>query len=213
MENTKYGRRREGRWTPIWAKAQDTKANPNSWETHLVRKRWDIRLLRALSLWIMIMMMMMYVNACLLAYGLTETFGPFCTVPNIDKKIGRKPGSVGVPLINVRMKVFLEIFGCSRINTARINNHNIFGYWKSRCQTVLCLAHFYSGFYKGSLGWNPSPPKHFMASYIYSKILPVPQSRTIIANIALLVALSEITSLVISNKALTRLIIIIVFSS
>src|SRR6218665_2748939 len=55
MENTKYGRRREGRWTPIRAKAQDTKANPNSWETHLVRKRWDIGLLRALSLWIMMM--------------------------------------------------------------------------------------------------------------------------------------------------------------
>ena len=29
MENTEYGRRREGRWTPIRAKAQDTKANPN----------------------------------------------------------------------------------------------------------------------------------------------------------------------------------------
>src|SRR6218665_2366727 len=39
MENKKYGRRREGRWTPIRAKAQDTRANPNSWETHLVRKR------------------------------------------------------------------------------------------------------------------------------------------------------------------------------
>src|SRR6218665_186988 len=55
MENTKYGRRREGQWTPIRAKAQDTKANPNSWGTHLVRKRWDIGLLRALSLWIMMM--------------------------------------------------------------------------------------------------------------------------------------------------------------
>src|SRR6218665_530683 len=49
MENTKYGKRREGRWTPIRAKAQDTRANPNSWETHLVRKRCDIGLLRALS--------------------------------------------------------------------------------------------------------------------------------------------------------------------
>src|SRR6218665_1582043 len=58
MENTKYGKRREGRWTPIRAKAQDTRANPNSWETHLVRKRWDIGLLRALSLQIMMMMMM-----------------------------------------------------------------------------------------------------------------------------------------------------------
>src|SRR6218665_350582 len=53
MENTMYGKRREGRWTPIRAKAQDTRANSNSWETHLVRKRWDIGLLRALSLWIM----------------------------------------------------------------------------------------------------------------------------------------------------------------
>src|SRR6218665_3363931 len=58
MENTKYGKRREGRWTPIRAKAQDSRANPNSWETHLVRKRWDIGLLRALSPRIMMMMMM-----------------------------------------------------------------------------------------------------------------------------------------------------------
>ena len=62
MENTKYGRRREGRWTPILAKAQDTRANPNSWETHLVRKRWDIGLLRALSPRIMMMMMTIYRN-------------------------------------------------------------------------------------------------------------------------------------------------------
>src|SRR6218665_4131284 len=61
MENTKYGKRREGRLTPIRAKAQDTKANPNSWETDLVRKRWDIGLLRALSLRIIIMMMMMMI--------------------------------------------------------------------------------------------------------------------------------------------------------
>src|SRR6218665_3355654 len=60
MENTKYGKRREGRWTPIRAKAQDTRANPNSWETHLVRKRWDIGLLRALSPRIMMMMMMTF---------------------------------------------------------------------------------------------------------------------------------------------------------
>ena len=32
----KYGRER--RWTPILAKAQDTRASPNSLETHLVRK-------------------------------------------------------------------------------------------------------------------------------------------------------------------------------
>src|SRR6218665_2616916 len=49
MENTKYGKRREGQWTPIRANAQDTRVNPNSWETHLVRKIWDIGLLRALS--------------------------------------------------------------------------------------------------------------------------------------------------------------------
>jgi len=59
MEGIRYGGRREGRWTPIRAKAQDTRANPNSWETHLVRKRWDIGLLRALSPRIMMMMMMM----------------------------------------------------------------------------------------------------------------------------------------------------------
>src|SRR6218665_3091149 len=58
MENIKYGRRREGRWTPIRAKAQDTRANPNSWKTHLVTKRWDIGLLRALSPRIMMVMMM-----------------------------------------------------------------------------------------------------------------------------------------------------------
>src|SRR6218665_1527919 len=60
MENTKYGKRREGRWTPIRGKAQDTRANPNSWGIHLVtvvRKRWDIGLLRALSLRIMMIMM------------------------------------------------------------------------------------------------------------------------------------------------------------
>src|SRR6218665_952204 len=57
MENINYGRRREGRWTPIRAKAQDTRANRNSWETHLVSKRWDIRLLRALSPRTIMMMM------------------------------------------------------------------------------------------------------------------------------------------------------------
>src|SRR6218665_3843404 len=60
MENTKYGNRRKGRWTPIRVKAQDTRANPNSWETHQVRKRWDIGLLRALSLRIMMMMMIIW---------------------------------------------------------------------------------------------------------------------------------------------------------
>src|SRR6218665_618248 len=44
MENTRYGRRREGRWTPIRAKAQDTRANP-------------IELLWTLSLRIMMIMM------------------------------------------------------------------------------------------------------------------------------------------------------------
>src|SRR6218665_3371225 len=55
MENTKFGKRREARWTPIRAKVQDTRANPNSSETHLVRKRWDIGLLRALNPRIMMM--------------------------------------------------------------------------------------------------------------------------------------------------------------
>src|SRR6218665_2296612 len=40
----------------IRAKAQDTRANPNSWKTHLVKKRWDIGLLRALNPRIMMMM-------------------------------------------------------------------------------------------------------------------------------------------------------------
>ena len=40
-EKPRYGRQREWRWTPTRAKAQDTRANPNSWETHLVRKRWE----------------------------------------------------------------------------------------------------------------------------------------------------------------------------
>src|SRR6218665_3403294 len=57
MENTKYGKRWEWRWTPLRAKAQDTRANHKSWKTHLVRKRWDIGLLQALSLRIMMMMM------------------------------------------------------------------------------------------------------------------------------------------------------------
>src|SRR6218665_644568 len=52
MENTKSGRRRERRWTPTRSKAQDTRASPNTLETHLVRKRWDIGLLRALRPWL-----------------------------------------------------------------------------------------------------------------------------------------------------------------
>jgi len=35
-------------------------ANPNSWETHLERKRWDIGLLRALIPRIMMMIMMTF---------------------------------------------------------------------------------------------------------------------------------------------------------
>src|SRR6218665_2185512 len=63
MKNTKYGKRREGRLTPMRAKAQDTRTNPNSWETHLVRKRWDIGLLRALSLRIMMMTSIAYAKS------------------------------------------------------------------------------------------------------------------------------------------------------
>jgi len=49
----RYGRRRERRWTPTRAKAQDTitRASPNSLETHLARKWRDIGHLRALSPW------------------------------------------------------------------------------------------------------------------------------------------------------------------
>ena len=67
MENTKYGKRREERWTPIQAKAQDTRANPNSLETHLVRQRWDVGLLRALSLRMM-MMILGFAVKCLGTY-------------------------------------------------------------------------------------------------------------------------------------------------
>src|SRR6218665_2910607 len=48
----RYGRQRERRWTPTRAVAQDTRASPNSLETHLVRKRGDIGHLRALIPWI-----------------------------------------------------------------------------------------------------------------------------------------------------------------
>src|SRR6218665_2203697 len=37
LKTPSYGRRRERRWTPTWAEAQDTRASPNSLETHLVR--------------------------------------------------------------------------------------------------------------------------------------------------------------------------------
>src|SRR6218665_1719900 len=77
MENTKYGRRREGRWTPIRAKAQDTRANPNSWETHLVRKRWDIGLPRALSPRITMMMM---IYTCIYIHGTPWCRGKFCAL-------------------------------------------------------------------------------------------------------------------------------------
>jgi len=45
------GRWRERWWTPTRAKTQDTRASPNSLETHLVRKWGDIGHLRALSPW------------------------------------------------------------------------------------------------------------------------------------------------------------------
>src|SRR6218665_3675246 len=51
QKTSRYGRRREGRWTPTRAKAQDTRASPYSLETHLVRKRGDIGHLWALSPW------------------------------------------------------------------------------------------------------------------------------------------------------------------
>ena len=76
MENIKYGRRREWRWTPKRAKAQDTRANPNSGETYLVRKRWNIGLLRALSSRIMMMMMMMTVGDLVPKLDQELTFAP-----------------------------------------------------------------------------------------------------------------------------------------
>jgi len=50
-KTSRYGRRRVGRWTPTWAKAQDTRASLNSLETHLVRKWGDIGHLQVLSPW------------------------------------------------------------------------------------------------------------------------------------------------------------------
>src|SRR6218665_904727 len=86
MENIKYGRRREGRWTPIRAKAQDTRANPNSSETHLVRKRWDIGLLRALNPRIM-MMMMIYIYIYIYIY--LKEFNPIDQwFPNCERSRG-----------------------------------------------------------------------------------------------------------------------------
>src|SRR6218665_416837 len=77
MDNTKYGKRREGRWTPIRVKFIDTRANPNSWEAHLVRKRWDIGPLRALRLRIMMMMMMTPQQLLKLDLPLTERVPSF----------------------------------------------------------------------------------------------------------------------------------------
>ena len=48
-ETPRYGRERG--WTPKWAKTQDTRASPNSLETHLVRKWRDIGHLPVLSTW------------------------------------------------------------------------------------------------------------------------------------------------------------------
>src|SRR6218665_3865033 len=58
MENTEIWKAKGmamPRWTPTLAKAQqDTRARPNSLETnlHVVRKRWDIGLLREQSPWL-----------------------------------------------------------------------------------------------------------------------------------------------------------------
>src|SRR6218665_3344454 len=111
MENTKYGKRREGRWTPIRAKAQDTRANPNSWETHLVRKRWDIGLLRALSPRIMMMMMMTSRETVLLAL-LHNNFRPtvsqfllYLVVP----PFGLRPGATWLSLGHERLSLNLKV--------------------------------------------------------------------------------------------------------
>src|SRR6218665_2384559 len=101
MENTKYGKRREGRWTQIRAKAQDTRANPNSWETHLVRKRWDIGLLRALSLRIMMMMMISRLVLLLweqksiakLCYGCYGSYGAMAAMAEFSPESATLPAS------------------------------------------------------------------------------------------------------------------------
>ena len=85
MENTKYAMEGEGKgdghqYKIMRAKAQDTRANPNGWVTHLVMKIWDIGHLRALSPRFMTMIMMMirhwqklqYDNVYLLSYFLSE---------------------------------------------------------------------------------------------------------------------------------------------
>src|SRR6218665_1329376 len=46
------------------------------WETHLVRKRWDIGLLRALSLQIMMMMMMMMMKMMMMMMMIIYTYRP-----------------------------------------------------------------------------------------------------------------------------------------
>ena len=50
--NTEIWKARERQWTPTRAKAQDTRASPNSLETHLVRKWGEIGHLWALTPWI-----------------------------------------------------------------------------------------------------------------------------------------------------------------
>src|SRR6218665_1112516 len=51
-------------------KPRTPEPNPNSWETHLVRKRWDIGLLRALSLRIMMMMISTTNYSCMMSMSL-----------------------------------------------------------------------------------------------------------------------------------------------
>src|SRR6218665_3046037 len=107
MENTKYGRQREGRWTPIRAKAQDTRANPNSWETHLVRKRWDIGLLRALSPRIMMMTMMMNrVFAFFTSNAQVPLFRRFCQKNTVYNHIMTCVGYLGRSHVNERAIIY-----------------------------------------------------------------------------------------------------------
>ena len=51
MEKHRDGKWWERRWTSTRVKTQDTIASPNSLETHLVRKWWEIMHLRTLSPW------------------------------------------------------------------------------------------------------------------------------------------------------------------
>src|SRR6218665_1678103 len=72
--------------TLIRANAQDTRSNPNSRETHLVRKRWDIGLLPTLSPGFMMMMMTWSLPQC---RHISTTYVPAICSNNISNEDGR----------------------------------------------------------------------------------------------------------------------------